>query len=74
MPAQAASARVSRASVSGTVQAADAEEALKGGQGLRDRQAVQEAVDGADAQGVADGVDEEDQAVVPGAGGGVLRA
>ncbi|CAM5726097.1 hypothetical protein SALBM311S_07983 [Streptomyces alboniger] len=51
-------------------EAVDAEQAVQGGHRVRDGQAVQEAVNGADAQGVAGRVDEEDQAVVPGAGEG----
>jgi hypothetical protein len=58
----------------GDFQVAYAEQAVEGLERFRDRQAVQQAVDGADAERVAGRVDQEDQAVVPGAGGGVLRA
>ncbi len=74
MPAVAASARALEGLGERDRQTAYAEVALQGRQGLGDREAVQEAVDRADAQRVAGGVDEEYQAVVPGAGGRVLRA
>ena len=55
---------------SGPSTARTRKEPLEGGQGVGDREAVQQPVDGADPQRVAGGVDEEDQAVVPGAGRG----
>ncbi len=54
----------------GHVQVADAERAVQRPQGLGDGQAVQQAVDGADPQRIAGRVDQQDQAVVPGAGEG----
>ncbi len=46
----------------------------QGGQGVVHRDVVQQAVDGADPERIAGRVDQEHQSVVPGAGGGVLRA
>lgn len=43
------------------VEAANAEQAVQGGQRVRERELVQETVDRADAQGIAGGVHEEDQ-------------
>ncbi len=50
------------------------EQAVHRRERVRDRQAVEQPVDGADAQGVAGCVDQEHQAVVPGARGGVFQA
>ncbi len=55
------------------VEASDAEVAVQGGHGVAHREVVQQAVDGADPERVAGRVDQEDQAVVPGAGEGCSR-
>ncbi|GAA2899231.1 hypothetical protein GCM10011428_10800 [Streptomyces violaceus] len=51
-------------------QAAYPEQTVQGRHGPVDRQVVEETVDGADPEGVAGRVDQEDQAVVPRAGEG----
>ena len=76
LPSAAASAERVQGLGERDVEGADPEGAGRGDRGERlgHRQAVQQAVDGADPQRVAGGVDEQDQAVVPGARRGVLVA